>query len=186
MMRDLLSELPFQVVSLDEVNVTEEIAETGDSFYENACLKARGYASLSGLLTLADDSGLVVDALGGEPGVKSARYGDSLSYSDEDRVRLLLRNLRDVPWEQRGARFQCVIAIVGPSREIQTVAGTVEGVIQYEPQGSNGFGYDPVFYLPNLGVTMAQLPTEEKNKISHRAQAARKAVALLKGSEKDR
>ena len=162
---ELLKGIPFQMVSLAEAGVTEEVPETGDSFSDNACLKARGYASLSGLFTLADDSGLVVDALGGEPGVKSARYGDCLSYSDEDRVQLLLRNLEHVPWEQRMARFQCVIAVTWPSGEVRTVAGTVEGII--EAKGANGFGYDPVFHLPHLGVTMAEIPPEEKNRLSH-------------------
>ena len=182
---ELLKGIPFQMVSLAEAGVTEEVPETGDSFSDNACLKARGYASLSGLFTLADDSGLVVDALGGEPGVKSARYGDCLSYSDEDRVQLLLRNLEHVSWEQRMARFQCVIAVTWPSGEVRTVAGTVEGIIQYEAKGANGFGYDPVFHLPHLGVTMAEIPPEEKNRLSHRAQASRKAVALLKELAKD-
>ena len=183
--RELLKNIPFEIVSLDMEGIGEDVPETGHSFHENACLKARSYASLSDLLTLADDSGLVVDALGGEPGVLSARYGSDPSYSDEDRVRLLLRNLTHLPWEQRGARFQCVIAIAWPSGEVKTVAGTVEGIIQYEPKGTNGFGYDPVFYLPQLGMTTAQLPSEEKNRLSHRGKAARKAVTLLNQLAKD-
>ncbi len=183
--RELLKDIPFQIASLEMEAIKEDIPETGDSFYENACLKARGFASLSRLLTLADDSGLEVDALGGEPGVKSARYGSDPSYTDEDRLRLLLHNLEHIPWEQRGARFQCVIAIAWPSGEVKTVAGTVEGVIQYEPKGAYGFGYDPVFYLPEMGMTTAQLPPEEKNRLSHRGQAARKAVALLKRLAQD-
>jgi XTP/dITP diphosphohydrolase len=175
----LLRGIPFQITSLDEEGVAEEVEETGHTFEDNARLKARTYAELTGLLTLADDSGLEVDALGGEPGVKSARYG-GLGLTDEDRVELLLRNLKDVPWEDRTGRFRCVIAVVRPTGEAETVTGAVEGVIQYSPKGSNGFGYDPVFYLPHLGKTTAELSLEEKNGISHRGQAARKAVELLK------
>ena len=174
----LLRGIPFQVTSLDEIGLAEEVEETGSSFEENACIKARAYSALSGLLTLADDSGLEVDALGGEPGVKSARYG-GLGSSDEDRVELLLKNLKDVPWEQRTGRFRCVIAIARPPGEVETVTGVVEGIIQYKPKGANGFGYDPVFYLPHLGRTTAELSLEEKNELSHRGQAAKKAVGLL-------
>ena len=153
--------------------------ETGSSFEQNACVKAREYATLSGLLTLADDSGLEVDALDGAPGVLSARYGGP-GKSDEDRVVILLENLKDVPWDERSGRFRCVIAIAWPSGEVKTVAGVVEGVIQYETRGANGFGYDPVFNLPHLGCTMAELSLEEKNSLSHRGQAARRAAALLR------
>lgn len=174
----LLRGIPFQVTSLQEEGVTQEVEETGDSFEENARIKARAYSALSGLTTLADDSGLEVDALGGEPGVKSARYGGP-QLSDEDRVVLLLKNLEHVTWGNRGGRFRCVVAIAWPSGEVETVNGVVEGVIQYEPRGSNGFGYDPVFYVPRFGRTTAELSLEEKNGISHRGQAAMKARALL-------
>ena len=174
----LLKDIPFEIISVDQAGVTEEVQETGNSFEENACLKARAYAGLSGLLTLADDSGLEVDALAGAPGVKSARYGGP-DVSDEGRVALLLENLRDVAWEDRIARFRCVIAIAWASGEVSTVDGVVEGLIQYEPKGANGFGYDPVFYLPSLGRTAAELSLEEKNALSHRGQAAGKAVSLL-------
>ena len=175
----LLQGIPFQITSLDQEGVVEEVDETGETFEENARLKARVYAGLTGLLTLADDSGLEVDALGGEPGVKSARYGGP-ELTDEGRVELLLNNLKEVPWEDRTGRFRCVIAIARPSGQVETVTGAVEGMIQYEPKGSNGFGYDPVFYLPHLGRTTAELSLEEKNGLSHRGQAARKAVELLK------
>ena len=222
--RQLLQAVDFELVSLDEVGVFEEVEETGLTFEENAVLKAGTYAGLSGLLTLADDSGLEVDALGGEPGIHSARYGERLSepkMSDQDRVDLLLRNLEGVAWERRTARFRCVIAVVTPapppsqggaqsisltSQEgvksisppyeggvqggvtpqqgtpvnISLVVGSVAGMIQYEPEGQEGFGYDPVFYLPSYSVTMAQLPLEEKNRISHRGNAAGKALAVLK------
>ena len=195
--RELLRDVPYRLVSLDDEGVTQEVEETGHTFEENAQLKACRYAILSGLLTLADDSGIEVDALGGEPGIYSARYGEELCnnpteevpkrrLSDQDRVELLLRNLKDVPWERRTARFRCVIAIAAPvaarqgNPDVELVAGSVEGMIQYTSLGQGGFGYDPVFYLPSHGVTMAQIPIEEKNRISHRAIAARKAGALLK------
>ena len=176
--RQLLVGVPLEMTTLKAQGVLEDVEETGATFQENACIKAEAYARLTGLLTLADDSGLEVDALGGAPGVYSARYG-GLGLSDEDRVDLLLHNLRSVPWNLRGARFRCVIAIVVPGRRTVTVEGVVEGIIQYEPLGNGGFGYDPVFYLPKLGVTTAELPMEQKNALSHRGQAARKAVAHL-------
>ena len=210
---ELLRDLPFELVSLDEAGVTEEVEETAQTFHENAALKAVTYASLAGMLALADDSGLEVDALGGEPGVHSARYGEELlnepqasspsraplsqtwvggmsprqrtqPMSEQDRVTLLLNNLRDVPWGKRTARFRCVICIAMPDREggieiAASVVGSVAGMIQYEPRGEVGFGYDPVFYLPSYGMTMAQIPFEEKNRVSHRADATGRAVAVL-------
>ena len=176
--RELLRGIPFQFTSLEEVGVKEDVEETGASFRENACIKARAYSNLAGLLTLADDSGLEVDALDGDPGVKSARYGGP-GLTDEERVELLLERLKDVPWEDRSARFRCVIAVLRPSGEAETVDGVVEGLVQYEPKGANGFGYDPVFYLPSLGRTVAELSLEEKNAISHRSRAAAKVVPLL-------
>ena len=176
--RLLLGGISIEITSLDQEHVTEEVEENGDTFEENARLKAATYAALSGLLTLADDSGLEVDALGGSPGVKSARYGGPQA-TDEDRVRLLLGNLNGTAWQDRTCRFRCVIALAWPSGQVKTVEGAVEGIVQYEPQGTNGFGYDPIFHLPSLGRTMAELPLEEKNDLSHRGQAARKAVALL-------
>ena len=242
----LLRDAQFQLVSLADLGITHEVDETGGTFEENARLKASEYASLSGLLTLADDSGLEVDALGGEPGVYSSRYGEkspltpllerggqgvppSAPMSDRDRVNLLLRNLEGVPWERRTARFRCVLAIwmppsspkplespgslpssegpksppflkggwgdltstgstaggVGSTGEgsLTLLVGSVAGMIQYDPLGEEGFGYDPVFYLPSYGLTMAQLPLEEKNRISHRANAVGKAARLLKGTK---
>ena len=180
----LLNGIPFKVISLEQAGVVVEVEETGDSLEENACIKAKMYAALSGLLTLADDSGLEVDALGGAPGVRSARYGGP-GASDQDRVAILLENLKEVAWEDRKGRFRCIIAIARPSGVLKTVEGVVEGVIQYEPKGTNGFGYDPVFYLPRLSRTMAELSLEEKNILSHRAQAARVAASLLKSSLKE-
>ena len=173
----LLADLPFELIDLPGAGITEEIAETGTTFEENARLKAAGYARLSGLLTLADDSGLEVAALHGEPGVYSARYGGSRS--DAEHNRLVLEKLEGVPFHERLARFVCVIAIAGPDGRLETVEGTVGGVIDFAPRGSFGFGYDPIFLLLDRGVTMAELPPAEKNQISHRAQAARKARLLL-------
>lgn len=184
--RVLLKGVPFELVSLADLGITEEVDETGLTFQENARLKTAAYATLSGLQTLADDSGLEVDALGGDPGIYSARYGGDSQITDEDRVRLLLRNMEQVPWERRTARFQCVIAVSATQDDdpahITYLVGSVAGMIQYEPKGDEGFGYDPVFYLPSHGQTMAQLPLAEKNRISHRSDAARKAVVLLNPS----
>jgi XTP/dITP diphosphohydrolase len=177
--RQLLRDAPFELVSLDDLGITEEVEETGDTFEENARLKALAYARLSGMLTLSDDSGLEVDALNGEPGIRSARYGGDANATDQDRVRMLLSNLEGVPWEKRTARFRCVIVISRPKGDDASVVGSVAGMIQYRPEGNEGFGYDPVFYLPSYGQTMAQLSLEEKNRISHRSDAARKAVTAL-------
>ena len=181
--RGLLREVPYDLVSLDDLGITQEVEETGDTFLENAWLKARGYAADAGLLTLADDSGLEVDALGGGPGVRSARYGGDACRSDSDRVELLLRNLGETAWKRRTARFRCVIAVARPPAEddpdVASVVGSVAGMIQYQPVGDEGFGYDPVFYLPSFDQTMAQLPVDRKNRISHRSDAARRAVAVL-------
>lgn len=177
--RELLRDIALPLVSLSEVGIAEEVAETGLTFAENAWLKARAYSALSGLLTLSDDSGLEVDALGGAPGIHSARYGGAACATDIDRVNLLLANLQGIPWAHRTARFRCVIAIRHPQGAEVSVVGAVAGMIQYNPQGSDGFGYDPVFYLPSLRRTMAQLPLAEKNRISHRADAAGWAVPAL-------
>jgi len=182
---ELLRDIPFELVSLQDLGITHEVDETGDTFEENAWLKASEYAAISGCLTLADDSGLEVDSLSGEPGVRSARYGGDSCTSDEDRVNLLLKNLENVPWEERGARFRCVIAVAQPRKSHQPTLvtqaeGSVAGMIQYNPQGDGGFGYDPVFYLPSYDKTVAQLPLDVKNKISHRANAVQKALETLK------
>jgi XTP/dITP diphosphohydrolase len=167
-----------ELVTLTEIGVQARIEETGATYAENALLKARGYAAVAGLLTLADDSGLEVDALNGAPGVYSARYAGE-DASDEDRYRLLLRNLDGVPDERRSARFRCAIALAWPTGHAEVVEGVCEGVIAHEPRGERGFGYDPVFYVVELRQTMAQLPEEQKNQVSHRARAAAKARVLL-------
>jgi XTP/dITP diphosphohydrolase len=174
----LLEGLPLTLTYLVQEGLDVEVEETGSTFAENARLKAMAYARASDLWTLADDSGLEVDALGGEPGTYSARYAGQ-GASDEDRYRLLLRKLEGVPWEQRTARFRCVIAVATPQGEIRTAEGTCEGIIAFEPKGEHGFGYDPVFYMPEHGQTMAELEPEVKNRISHRARAAEGARKIL-------
>ena len=177
--RELLADYPGHLISLDDAGIPDEVEETGDTFLANAHLKAATYAGLSGHLTVSDDSGLEVHALGGAPGVYSARYGGDACHSDADRVDLLLRNLGGIPWERRVARFRCFTAIAGPHGIIATVVGSIAGVIQYEPTGEHGFGYDPVFHLPSYAKAMAELPLSDKNRISHRADAARKARKIL-------
>ena len=178
--RQLLSDWPVELISLDDAGVTGDVDETGDTFLANARLKAGEYARMSNMATISDDSGLEVHALGGEPGVYSARYGGDACHSDADRVALLLDNLDGVPWGRRVARFRCVTAIAAPGGAvIGNVVGSVAGVIQFEPEGEHGFGYDPVFHLPSLGQTIAQAPLEIKNRVSHRADAARKARKVL-------
>ena len=183
---ELLRDAPYTLVSLKDVGITREVPETGDTFHENAWLKASGYAAMSGMLTLADDSGLEVDALRGEPGVLSARYGGDACAYDTDRVALLLRNMENVPWRQRTARFRCIINIALPSSNgngqpelLVSAVGSVAGMVQYVPEGDDGFGYDPVFHLPSFGKTVAQLSLEDKNRISHRGNAAARAMARL-------
>ena len=174
----LLQGIPYRIVSPEDVNISEQVAETGASFEENAILKARRYAELSGLTTIADDSGLEVDALGGEPGVRSARYAGE-GASDKERIDFLLNKLVDVPWEKRLAQFRCVIAIAYPDGKVQICQGQCRGILTFKPLGDNGFGYDPVFYLPDLHKTMAELSMSEKNALSHRGQAADEARKAL-------
>ncbi len=176
---DILGDSGIEWLTLDEAGIADEVAETGETFLDNAVLKAAAYAQMSGLLTLADDSGLEVDALGGRPGVLTARYGGS-GLSAAERYHLLLRELGDVPDEQRTARFHCVVALAGLDGAILgTADGVCEGRIARAPAGESGFGYDPVFYLPERGLTMAQLPAKEKHLICHRGRAARAISPLL-------
>jgi len=177
--KSLLQSLPFELVSLAEQGITTEVSEVGGSLEENAGLKATALAAESQLLTLADDSGLEVNALGGEPGQLSARYAGE-GASDRDRIDYLLARLEGVPWEKRTARFRCVIAIATPEGEVELCSGECPGFITLEPRGEQGFGYDPVFYLPRLDKTMAELPLEIKNQVSHRGKAAKQACQLLR------
>lgn len=173
--QQLLDGLTCELVNLFEVGITQEVAETGTTYAENAVLKAREYAALSGLLTLADDSGLEVDALDGRPGVHSARYAPD----SPARIRKLLAEMQNIPAEQRRARFQCVIALAWPNSRVEITSGTCEGRITTDARGTNGFGFDPVFYVPEYGMTMAELPDKIKNLLSHRARAAQKMRPVL-------
>jgi XTP/dITP diphosphohydrolase len=178
--RSLLQGIPYELVTPADVGIDIEVEESVSSFEENARLKATTLAAASGLLALADDSGLEVDALGGEPGVRSHRYAGE-GASDTERIDYLLAKLKDVPAEKRTACFRCVIAVAAPDGMVDYCSGECRGMITTEPRGEHGFGYDPVFYLPELGKTMAELAPEEKNRISHRARAAEQARELLKG-----
>lgn len=170
--------LPFEMVTPVDVGIKVEVEEGDISMEENARHKAAVYADLSGLITVADDSGLEVDVLGGEPGIRSARYAGEHA-SDQGRIEYLLSKLQGVPRAKRTARFRCVIAVATPQGFVETCEGECEGMIAFEPKGENGFGYDPIFYLPELDKTMAELSSEVKNQISHRARAAQKAYRVL-------
>ena len=177
----LLVDLPLTVTSLQAEGIAYDVPETGTTFAENAILKAEGYAQLSGLLTWADDSGLEIDALEGRPGVYSARYGGP-GLSDQQRYEAILAEIALLPNAAHSARFQCVVALAVPGGNTYTVAGNVAGVITTTARGVHGFGYDPIFYLPEFKATMAELAPEIKNRISHRARAsylARKKLSEL-------
>jgi XTP/dITP diphosphohydrolase len=176
--RAIFSDLPFKLLSLHDVELDLDVEESGTTFAENAEIKALTYARTSGMLSLADDSGLEIDALGGSPGVYSARFvGRGTSY--EDRFRIILERLKGLAPEQRSARFRCAITLAEPLGYYRTVEGAIEGQIADAPRGDHGFGYDPIFLVPELGKTSAELTLEEKNRISHRGRAARLAAALL-------
>lgn len=174
----LLEGSPFELTTLDREGIPGDVEESGNTFRENACLKAAGWALDDRYLVLADDSGLEVDALGGAPGPLSARFGGE-GATDADKVALLLSRLRGVPPEARSARFRCVIAIASGPKVVGLCEGVCKGVISLKARGRKGFGYDPVFYLPEFGKTMAEMTLDEKNRVSHRARAAREAVAVL-------
>jgi XTP/dITP diphosphohydrolase len=177
--RAIFSALPFRLLSLHDIQLEMDVEETGTTFAENAEMKAVAYAKASGTLSLADDSGLEIDALGGAPGVYSARFGGREA-SYEARFRLILEQLKGFPLEKRTARFRCVIAVAEPSGYFQTVEGTIEGRIADAPRGEYGFGYDPIFLVPELGKTTAELAPAQKNRISHRGRAAQLAATLLR------
>ena len=176
-LRSVLDDCPVEVMSLEQFSEIGDIKETGSTLYENAKLKADTVNRITNLPCLGDDTGLEVDALGGAPGVYSARYaGDNVSYKDN--VIKLLSELRSTPSEKRTARFRTIIFYTDGERELYT-QGEIQGIITKSPRGSNGFGYDPVFYIPELKKTMAELTSIEKNKLSHRGQAMRKIRKLL-------
>jgi XTP/dITP diphosphohydrolase len=174
-LRQILGSLPVSLAAPSDTGIYVQVEESGRTYATNAHHKAVAFARASGLVALADDSGLEVDALGGAPGVYSARYAGE-SASSADRIALLLRNLDGVPWERRQARFVAVMAIARPDGQTRLCRGSVRGVIAFAPQGAGGFGYDPVFYMPDFGCTMAELADDIKNMVSHRGRAARRAA----------
>ena len=177
-LRSLLA--PAALKTPSDLDLALEVDESGQTFAENAAIKARAFTQATNMVTLADDSGLEVDALGGEPGVHSARYG-SPDLDDVGRLELLLHNLKDVTeFSQRSARFTCCMVVTFPDGRCWDTTGVCEGFIAQVPSGAAGFGYDPIFFLPDHQETMAEIPPAEKNRISHRAQAAHKMASLLR------
>jgi XTP/dITP diphosphohydrolase len=176
----ILAPAPYTLVSPRDFGLDVRVEETGTTFHENAVLKAIAYAEAAGMLALADDSGLEIDALNGEPGVWSARFaGEATPYTE--RFRLLLERLSDVPEDRRTARYRCVIAMAesAPRGLYDVVQGTLEGMIASTPAGTGGFGYDPIFYVRQFGCTVAQMPAEKKHLISHRGKAGAAAAMSL-------
>ncbi len=177
-LKQLLEGMEMEVLGLEEFPEVPEVEEDGTTFAENAVKKARAVAQATGLVALADDSGLEVDALGGRPGVHSARFAGEHGDDAANNAKLL-ELMKDVPDEERGARFRCVIAIADPDGRVHLVEGTCEGWIGRELRGEHGFGYDPLFVVGELGKTMAELPPEVKNRISHRAKALERARSVV-------
>lgn len=170
--RQIMDGCDVQIVSMKEAGVFEEIDETGTSFEENAVIKAKTIAAKTGLLTLADDSGLEIDFLDKAPGIYSSRFmGEDTPYSEKNKA--ILEKLSGVPDEKRTARFVCAVAAVKPDGTYETVRATMEGIIAHKIAGENGFGYDPIFFLPEYNLTSAEISPEEKNAISHRGKAFR-------------
>ena len=183
--REMLEGSPIEILSLKDAGITADIEENGATFEENAIIKAEAIRDLCGQMVLADDSGLMIDAMDGGPGVHSARFmGEDTSYDIKNAA--ILRELADVPEEKRGARFVCAMALAYPEKdgiqpETKVFRGVFEGRIAFEAKGENGFGYDPIFYVPSRNMTSAELSPEEKNAMSHRGNALRQVVAELRG-----
>ena len=168
--RMILGDLDYEILSMKEAGITADIVEDGKTFEENAQIKAKAISKLANCLVLADDSGLEVDYMDKQPGIYSARWmGEDTSYDIKNKK--IIENLEGVPDEKRTARFVCAVAAAFPDGRVITKRGTIEGIIGYEQRGENGFGYDPIFFLPEYGKTTAELSPEEKNKISHRGRA---------------
>ncbi|AHF07971.1 XTP/dITP diphosphatase [Desulfitobacterium metallireducens] len=178
-LQEMLSDASIEVLSLRDIPDWEEVEETGSTFAENAAIKAHAAAERTGYIVLADDSGLEVDALGGAPGVFSARYAGEPK-DDERNNDKLLERLQEIPDEERTGRFRCALVIATPEGQEFLTEGTVEGRILRVRRGQEGFGYDPLFFIPDFGRTMAELTMIQKNKVSHRAQAMQKAIPILK------
>lgn len=178
--REILGRLGYKVLSLDDIGIKTDIDENGSTFKENALIKAKEICKLTGRMSIADDSGLEVFALNGEPGVYSARYaGAEGDEKDEANNKKLIEKMKDIPENKRQARFVSSIALIFPDGKQIVTEGYINGIIGYEEKGENGFGYDPLFIIPELDKTMAQLSSFEKNKISHRANALEKLKRIL-------
>ena len=177
--RSLLADCPIEIIGLDQLQDPPEVVEDGATFAANACKKAREMAAFSQILTLADDSGLVVDGLDGAPGVYSARYAGEQG-NDAANNRKLLEEMASLPDNERQAAFHCVMALAWPDGRCETFTGTVSGIILHEKRGAGGFGYDPLFLVPEYGKTTAELPLDIKNWISHRGNALRQVIPLLR------
>lgn len=175
---EILKDFPFDVMSMEAAGIDGDIEENGSTFEENALIKAREVYKLTGEMVMADDSGLEVDFLDGAPGIRSARFAGE-GATDGDRNNKLLSLLKEVPLEKRKARFVCAVAVILKNGEHFMVRGTCEGVIGFEPRGENGFGYDPLFFMPEYNMTIAQLDSEKKNGISHRGNALKLMVKKL-------
>jgi XTP/dITP diphosphohydrolase len=178
--KQITDKFGFDLILQSELGIDIDVEETGTTFEENSLIKARAVMEATGLPALADDSGIAVDALNGEPGVYSARYGFDESLDDWGRMMLLLRNTEHVPDGQRQAKFVCVISFVTPEGKIIQARGEIHGELTREPRGENGFGYDPIFYYPPFGQTTAEIPAEQKNAVSHRGNALRIFYEKLK------
>ena len=178
--KQITDKFGFDLVLQSELGIDIDVEETGTTFEENSLIKARAVMEATGLPALADDSGIAVDALNGEPGVYSARYGFDESLDDWGRMMLLLKNTEHVPDGQRQAKFVCVISFVTPEGKIIQARGEIHGELTRQPRGENGFGYDPIFYYPPFGQTTAEIPAEQKNQVSHRGNALRIFYEKLK------
>ena len=176
----ITKKLGIELVLQSELGIDIDVEETGTTFEENSFLKADAVMKASGLPALADDSGIAVDALNGEPGVYSARYGGDPAMTDHDRLGLLLKNAEQIPDGQRQAQFVCVITMVTPEGQVIQARGEIHGELLREERGENGFGYDPIFYYPPAGMTTAEMPAEEKNQVSHRANALKAFYEKMK------
>ena len=178
--REIMADCEVEIFSMKEAGIDVDIVENGTTFEENALIKAKAIAEHTDAIVLADDSGLEVDALNKEPGIYSARYGFDESLDDAGRVQLLLKNMKDVPDDKRQAKFVCVITLVTPDGKSIQARGEVHGFVTHAPAGEGGFCYDPIFYYPPFGKTLAQVPQEEKNRVSHRAEALKIFYTKLK------
>lgn len=175
---EILKDFPFDVMSMEAAGIDGDIEENGGTFEENALIKAREVYKVTGEMVMADDSGLEVDFLDGAPGIRSARFAGE-GATDGDRNNKLLSLLKEVPLEKRKARFVCAIAVILKNGEHFMVRGTCEGVIGFEPRGENGFGYDPLFFMPEYNMTIAQMDSEKKNVVSHRGNALKLMIKKL-------